>query len=73
MTDDTAKSVISDLTPLILATPVNQRADYIEQAVCLLLAAMRGAAGDEYVRGFLTAALVDLDQPAARYEFPARH
>jgi hypothetical protein len=72
MTDATAKQVVEDMTALILAVPAAQRVDYIEQSVCLLIAAMRGAAGDEYVRGFLDAARADIDQPAARYEM-ARH
>ena len=63
MSDNTASKVINDFSALILETPVKDRADYIEAVVCMGIAAMRGGAGDEYVRGFLEAALADLDKP----------
>lgn len=62
-----AKKVIDEITPLIVSTQAELRPEYIECAVCLLVSAMRGAAGDDYVRGFLEAALADLDKPATAF------
>lgn len=68
--DILVKKVIDDLTPLIVATQAEHRTEYIEVSVCLLVSAMRGAAGDDYVRGFLGAALADLDKPATVFVKP---
>lgn len=71
--DATAKAVIDEIGPLIMARPTAERADYCEMAVCVLISAMRAAAGDEYVRGFLEAALADLDKPSMKLSIMLRH
>ena len=62
-----ASKVIDDIGTLVMQSPVKERADYIEGVVCLGIAMMRGGGGDEYVRGFLEAALADLDNPAETF------
>lgn len=64
--------VIAELGALIQACPVEIRADYIELSLCMLIALMRGAVGDEYVSGFLKSALADLDGPSVTYQL-SRH
>ena len=59
-----AGKVIDDIGTLVIQTPVADRADYIEGVVVLGISMMRGGGGDEYVRGFLEAALADLDKPS---------
>ena len=65
--DTTTAKVLSDIGTLVMQTPVKVRADYIEGVVVLGIALMRGAGGDEFVRGFLEAALADLDLPSEVY------
>lgn len=62
-TDKTAAKVINEFYARAMVIPEAERAYYIEMTVCMGIAMMRGGAGDEYVRGFLEAALADLDKP----------
>lgn len=70
MSDNTAAKVLNEFGARITSIPAIDRPDYIECTVCMGIALMRGGGGDEYVRGFLNAALADLDKPSETFMQP---
>ena len=66
--DKTASRVIEELSARVMALPEQERSNYIEMTVCMGVAMMRGSFGDQYVHGFLSGALADLEKPAVVYE-----
>lgn len=71
--DKAAQLVAETITATIKTIPKEHLRDFIEITVCAYIALMRGGAGDEYVRGFLTGALEDLGKPSVTYTMPEVH
>lgn len=66
----TDQAIDIDATKLAMAAvqqgmelPDDQRRDYLEMLGHIATKYMRATGGDEYVRGWLSAALAELDQP----------
>lgn len=62
--DTAVGEAIAEIMGRIPDMPIDQRVDFLEALVSLGIHLMRAGSGPDYVRGFLTGAMNDLDKPA---------